>query len=224
MAIPDAIWAHVRAAYEANEISIAAICAKFELTSATLYRRRIKEGWPLRGTQPAAFAAIGSRSGPNVAPAILLDNSPAAIPTPKWPATNARAARAALILRLYNAIDLKLTQMEHLMTNPDPAAPTTTSADHERETRALTGLIRNFEHVTELNADLTRPAGRHAAKSTRAAPEAATSPADAASGAPALTSAPVLPAPPANAEFLRRDIAERLGRILAHGNPPGDAG
>jgi len=213
MPIDDATWAQVRAAYIANEISITAICAKFELTSGTLYKRRIQEGWPLRGTQPAGLSA--KRTRPK-AEAPVPSGSGAASPA-KSHAASSRATRGALILRLYNAIDLKLTQMEKLMTEPAPDKPTS-SADHERETRALTGLIRNFERVTELNADLTSPArsGRNGSPAPTPATDATRD-----TGAPANAHAATSPA---SAEQLRRDIAQRLERLMGKGNPSGNAG
>ena len=99
MPIDDATWAQVREAYVANEISIAAICRKFNVTSSgSLYSRRIKEGWPLRGTQPAALTAKANRS---TAQALPVTGTPPP-PTAKPHAITSRAARAALILRLYN--------------------------------------------------------------------------------------------------------------------------
>lgn len=193
MPIDDATWAQVHAAYIANELTVDEICVQYGIKFQQLYARRSAGKWPLRGR-------------PNARKKPLDENSP--------PPT-ARAARAQLILRLYNAIDLKLIQMEKLMTNPDPAKPTT-SADHERETRALTGLIRNFERVTELNSDLTSPA--------RSARTAAASTTDAAASAPASTSAAGSAPNAASTEQLRRDIAQRLERLMGKGNPPGNAG
>lgn len=228
MPIDDATWAQVRAAYSANEISIAAVCKKFQMSSGTLYKRRVAEGWTLRGTQPAALTAKGKR--PKVASVLatasLDDPPPQAPPTAKTHATTSRAARAALILRLYNAIDLKLTQMEKLMSDPD-ATQQTTSADHEREARTLTGLVRNFERVTEMDADLTKPAGKlTAAKSTRAGNAASASPADGPGtfGPTAVTTAAALSADPAREEQLRREILQRFERIMEKRNPPGTAG
>lgn len=226
MPIDDATWAQVHAAYIANEISTSAICKKFNLSSGSLYSRRVKEGWPLRGTQPAGLTAKGKRAKAESLPATAsLDDPPQPKSTAKSHAHISRAARASLILRLYNAIDLKLTQMEKLMSEPE-ATKDTSSADHERETRTITGLVRNFERVTEMDADLTKPAGKFsAAKSTRAGTASST---DAAStsghGPAALTTAAALAADPARAMLLRRDIAQRLERIMGKGNPPGDVG
>ena len=213
MPIDDAAWKQVRIAYCTSDLTVEEICTKFEIRNQTLYRRRLKEGWPKRGqnwTPPLPGAPP-----PPVPP-----------PTAKTHATTSRAARAALILRLYNAIDLKLTQMEKLMSDPD-ATQQTTSADHEREARTLTGLVRNFERVTEMDADLTKPAGKlTAAKSTRAGNAASASPADGpvTFGPTAVTTAAALTADPAREEQLRREILQRFERIMEKRNPPGTAG
>lgn len=219
MPIDDATWEQVHAAYVASKLSVGKILAKFAITEAQFYKRRRDENWPLR--QPDFRArmtrpkTLPDADHPN--PQVTAAGKPASH------AASSRAARAALILRLYNAIDLKLTQMEQRMSDPE-ATRQTSSADHEREARTLTGLVRNFERVTEMDADLTKPAGKSAAaKSSRpgtAAPADGTGP----SGPAPLTTAAALAADPARAMLLRRDIAQRLERIMAKGNPPGDAG
>ena len=60
-----------------------------------------------------------------------------------------RKSQNSVIQRLYRTIDRKLAQLEAHMTTDDDL----TIADHERETRALGQLIRNFEKVSGLEAD-----------------------------------------------------------------------
>ena len=217
MPIDDATWAQVRAAYADTKVTVVEICHQFGIRHQDLYARRSVENWPLRDK--------GKSDRLRRVPASKSDQSASGDAAAKPHATTSRAARAALILRLYNAIDLKLTQMEQRMSDPN-ATQQTTSADHEREARTLTGLARNFERVTEMDSDLTKPAGKSASKSTRAgnaAPPAATDGLGT-SGTAALANAASLAADPARAMLLRRDIAQRLERIMAKGNPPGDAG
>ena len=57
--------------------------------------------------------------------------------------------RASMISRLYRTIDFKLAQLEARMQNENDL----TVADHERETRAIGQLIRNFEKVSDLEND-----------------------------------------------------------------------
>jgi hypothetical protein len=54
-----------------------------------------------------------------------------------------------MVRRLYRTIDLKLAQLEARMAQQDDDL---TVSDHERETRALGQLIRNFEKVTGLES------------------------------------------------------------------------
>ena len=55
-----------------------------------------------------------------------------------------------LIRRLYRTIDRKLAQLEMRMSNDEDNL---SIADHERETRALGQLIRNFEKVSGLETE-----------------------------------------------------------------------
>jgi hypothetical protein len=207
MPIAPKTWAAVRNAYFEGELTILDLCAKFEIDPKAFSKRRLAEGWPAR-------PRLTPRS-PNG------QFQPTARPT-ALSASAARTVRGELISRLYRAIDLKLIQMEKLMAT-EPKA--TTSADHEREARVVAGMARTFEHVTELNADLIeqsrRPRSGTAGKSSEPAP---TDPAlTGASANPALATS-AFAADPASAERLRRDIAQRLERILEKRNPPGDAG
>jgi hypothetical protein len=101
-----------------------------------------------------------------------------ALPIPK--------ARKALIGRLYRAISLKLEHMETRMASGDPRS----AQDEERESRALSTLINNFEKVTEAVAELDKDgSGRRRAGAG------------------------------ADAERMRREIAERLERLGSGGAP-----
>jgi hypothetical protein len=80
----------------------------------------------------------------------------------------ATKARHALLDRLYNAIEIKLKQLETTMSQDGPKSP----ADNERETRAIGTLIRNTEKVRELKRDeLDRPGGQPQRRAQRLTPE-----------------------------------------------------
>ena len=233
MPTDEALWAAVRSAYCDTKLSVRNICAQFSISPGKLYERRETEDWPKRGAptnlkrKPLSTLSLqppqtNQTHQPDLAPI------PASPTTPALPKPSAsRATRGALIVRLYHAIDLKLTQMETLMAS----ANETSSADHERETRALAGLIRNFERVTELQSDhSSSPKSRKSTqdradaseRDTRggAAPSAdpsTTGSAAGTAGTPHTTNA-------ASAELLRRDIASRLDRIMAHRDAPGKPG
>ena len=103
------------------------------------------------------------------------------------------AARRKLIQRLYKAMDTKLNLMERRMktqlTNLRKAGSDLPSADHERDARAFGAIIKNIDQVKEMQADLDRV--------TR--------------GQPANAADAELFA---EAERFRREIAERLARII----------
>lgn len=203
----DETWALVRHAYCDTTASVADICRTFSLTSAQLYARRAAEGWPYRGPVQPKPKPKPTASAPAPSPAQPSGSASNAPTAPHAPAQHSRATprdlRAALLQRLYNAIDLKLNQLEKHMTSSNDVS----SADHERDTRALTSLVRSFERVTEFDPDR---ANRTAAATGPAA-------ADPAASSPVLATA-------ADAERLRRDIAQRLERILEKRNAAGDAG
>jgi hypothetical protein len=83
-------------------------------------------------------------------------------------------ARRTLVRRFYKAIDTKLKQMElRMATEIAQGEETSSAADHERDTRAIGGLINQLGKISEFEADLDRPAGsRDAASAARLAEEA----------------------------------------------------
>jgi hypothetical protein len=205
MPLDDATWALVREAYCAKILTVRAILDQFGVTQKHLDTRRKAEGWPVRLGIAQRNAAARRAASPSLLEVEL-------------PLPTTRQARMRLILRLYKAIDLKLTQMEQHMENPPTQA---TSTDHERDTRALNSLVRTFDHVTELNADLIRPASKSADNSGSKRASAADPARGSASGnVPAAT----LASDPAGTERMRLDIAQRLELILQKQAPPPDAG
>jgi hypothetical protein len=216
MPIDDATWADVRLAYVGSTVPVAAICNHFNVDTRTLYARAKREKWPKRSKMLAAARLAATRAAmaagtPSSAPfvsQVVTDVCPFDYPLPSNP-----KARSALIRRLYNAINTKLQQMERLMAT----ATDTSAVDHERETRTLTALIRNFERVSEFDPTI--------AKSTKAAVVAAALAADAKPSGRAIDGTDA--APPTSgpdAERLRRDIAERLVRIHEQRGTPRDPG
>jgi hypothetical protein len=69
-------------------------------------------------------------------------------------------ARRTLVRRFYKAIDTKLKQMELRMASEMAKGEGASSAaDHERDTRAIGGLINQLGKISEFESDLDRPAG-----------------------------------------------------------------
>jgi hypothetical protein len=69
-------------------------------------------------------------------------------------------ARRTLVRRFYKAIDTKLRQMElRMATEIARGEEKSSAADHERDTRAIGGLINQLGKIAELESDLERAAG-----------------------------------------------------------------
>lgn len=193
---PD--WQRIRRLYVAGARSIAAIAEQCGVSVQRITRRARTEGWPSRQrrTSGAREGPIRKREGKS-APR-RSTSSATSKPAPKrlgtTAATTTLKARRALVRRLYKAIDTKLKQMERRMahdmaTTEGPSD--TTAADHERDTRAIGALIANLSRVTEIEADIERHPG-------------STSPAEQ-QGDRQLAD---------EAERFRRDVAERLARLV----------
>jgi hypothetical protein len=201
MPIDDATWANVRRAYVDGSQSVKQICTEFGIDTFKLYARARQDQWPKRLAKILA-ARTAAKAVAQPSDAI----SPADPDSAELPLPSNQRARSALIRRLYKAIDTKLKQMEKLMASAAETSP----ADHERETRTLSTLIRNFERVSEFDPDLiTKPAAAHTANApagSSSSPNSAASPSS------------------ADAERLGRDIAERLVRIHEQRRLTRDAG
>lgn len=159
MRLDATTWAEVRRVYGLGDVTFGALATQFGVSPKTIQGRAKREGWESPPEQPD----VKKRR-----------RVYATLPTP--------GARRKMIGRLYRAISLKLEHMEARMASGESRS----AQDEERESRALGAMIRNFEKVTEVVADLDRSEGGR--------------PKDAA----AVT---------ADAERMRREIAERLGRL-----------
>ena len=111
-------WAAVAQAYAAGELTVAEICAKYGITQKALYARAREQGWPRRR---------GPASGRKRKPG---------------PGT----ARKALIARLYQALERKMSEFELRLSEGAQ-----TAADNERDTRTLNTMVRLFERLSALD-------------------------------------------------------------------------
>lgn len=206
MRVDDETWAAVRSAYADTSVPLADIAARHRLTPLAIGARAKWEAWPgreerLRSREAAKMGSkkLGSKKvAPNRRarkPASQSDRQPEAGGREPVPAKGrphrlpTRDARKSIVGRLYRAISLKLEHMEKRMASGEARS----AQDEERESRALATLINNFEKVTEAVAELDKDgnAGR--------------------AGARASTSSS------ADAERMRREIAERLERLGGRG-------
>jgi len=161
----DADWKKIERLVRTTNLSIEAISKRTGVAESTLRLHARRGGW-----RP------GLKPLPPPPPALIER-------APRTPAD----ARRALIQRFYKAIDTKLKQMEQRMKkemqNDDGIQ---SAADHERDTRAIGGLIKQLAKISEYEADLDRPAGQGDDFAIVAA----------------------------EAERYRRELAERLARLI----------
>jgi hypothetical protein len=160
----DVDWKKVERLVRTTDLSFYAIAERTGAARSTIRHRAAKGEWR-----------------PGLKP--LPPPRPPIERTPRTPAD----ARRALIQRFYRAIDTKLKQMEQRMKKEmqnDDA--TQSAADHERDTRAIGGLINQLAKISEYEADLDRSAGQGDDFADLAA----------------------------EAERYRRELAERLARLI----------
>lgn len=169
MSVDDATWTEIKRLYTETSEPINAIARRHGISDQMIYKRAKAAGWPRRSERKRPSAAM--RHAGEAAKR-------------RQPARN---AQQSVVRRLYRAIDTKLRKLEKRMQSGEAL----TAADSERETRELGTMIRSFEKVTEVAADIDRPQESAAAK------------------APLVTAA--------DAERMREEIAERLERLHAQG-------
>lgn len=124
-------WAAIAADYAAGELTVAEICTRYGITHKALYTRAREQGWRLRSgrAQTAASAPKRWRRGPH-------------------------AARKALIARLYQALEHKMSEFESRLCEGAQ-----TAADHERDTRTLNTMVRLFERLSALDEKASPASG-----------------------------------------------------------------
>ncbi|MEM1306828.1 MAG: hypothetical protein AAGG99_04825 [Pseudomonadota bacterium] len=184
-------WVAIRAAYADHGRTIADICRAFAVARSTLQARAHREAWPPRLHKPAAKPKRSARARqpaqrtkttrrtktPSRAKRDAADtvkqSAQAATPTapetreaaPPAAADRAaprrRAPKSRIRTRLMEVIAMQLERLEQRIAEPSDM----TSADCEREARALNSLVRNVE---TLEADKgPAPKTRRAAASAR---------------------------------------------------------
>ncbi|MBS0241590.1 MAG: hypothetical protein JSS20_05385 [Proteobacteria bacterium] len=189
-ASPAPDWAAIRRRYEETDDRAQDICADASITANQLKNAAARGKWrrqkprPFRSPHQAATTEHATRAKE---PTLRGAGTSTRRRVPSTP-----AGRRRLLDRLVAAISLKLEQLERRMTDDLAAieAGDATSTDHERETRAIGALIDNLGKITEIYADLDRPAGTKRGDDT-----IATTVAD-------------------EADRCRRELAERLARLV----------
>lgn len=236
-------WAEVRRAYVETDEPVKSILERFEITQAKLRHRRVVEGWPVRDSpvgkprspgaaahEPAALVEtlckltalpIATDAG---APDLPVHGRANPVPPPPLPAFAAAAAAAAAtntepatrkqkqkaqVDKFYAAIAQDLARIDKLLAVEDLPP-----ADAERLTRSLASIIQSYERVLELD-----PANRTARLTSSSRPDRSTT------GSAGNNSGSGIDASgPTGAERIRREIAERLERLLEKGIAAGGPG
>ncbi|MEL6298938.1 MAG: hypothetical protein AAFV26_02110 [Pseudomonadota bacterium] len=127
----DCDWAALRHAFEVGT-TVTELARGHGVSRTAIYRRARAEDWQRRPV--SAGAACEAKSKSKAAPR----------PTRAKPKRGKPASRASgLHKRLISAINMQLDQLETRMSDPSDMS----SADYERETRALGALVRNFEKL-----------------------------------------------------------------------------
>ena len=183
MQVGDETWAEVRLAYADGSVPLKDIAARFGLTPQRIGIKAKKEGW----TRPPAHPAGEGRKRAS-------RREPAGAQRKIAPAGTAKPATAKQSGRLptrtaQKAVIARLyraitVKLEH-MEKRMASGEDRSAQDEERESRALATLINNFEKVTEAVAELEADRGASRASSAAGA----------------------------DAERMRREIAERLERL-----------
>lgn len=158
MSLPKAAWAEIAKLWQLGDEPISQIAARFGVSSQKIVGHARRERWPPRSTskksrapKPVAdergHAESARRDGeqhttnsskPTRSGHAVADQDPA-------------AARKAMVERLFDAMDTKLTAIEKRIAVGGDATP----ADSERTTRALNTLIRSLEKLSDVEGKIT---------------------------------------------------------------------
>ncbi len=213
----DPDWEAVRRDYENHSIPTKNIVTKFGISADRIYRRAIVGDWVRRPSLAARRAAAAARQtsarqpealsnaaerDESLEPANGVQVSGSADVKPLKPI----AKRRAILNRLTNAIDTKLTLLERRfereLTGLSVTGKALSAADFERDTRNIGLLIKNLEQVTEFD---------HAHLLARRATGGGTSQLHGAAAKSVNLAAAALAD---EADRLRRELAERLQRLV----------
>lgn len=134
-------WAAIRAAYVAAKLPVSTVAAQHAVSASAIYARARREGWPRRkgAGAPPTLRSCKTSAGPAVSQTAASHAPPGLV------------GRQGMHSRLFEAVEKQLERLEAKMRQDDAL----TIADHERETRALGLLIRNYEKMTGLEPGAT---------------------------------------------------------------------
>ncbi len=154
MTMPDSpVWEDIRHAYETSAETVREIGIRFGIPHPEISRRaNLKDsGWKLRERGIVALQLANAKRAAMRLEASVTPAASVVSPSPPSPKphhiSGGPTHRRAIIRRLYDVLDAKLTEIEARIADntvlSDPAA--------EREARQLANLIKIFEKLTELS-------------------------------------------------------------------------
>lgn len=161
--MPDAnVWEDIHHAYVHTKTPINEILTTYNLTIYSFNQLRAKHGWPKRPSpiKPKSKPAQTGPHLPTVAPPKSATDKtkpatrakPSAPAKPKRRSSKTATARRARVTRLSAAIDTRLGILERRMArelDTIDSEDSPSSADIERDIRAIGGLMKNLEQATE---------------------------------------------------------------------------
>ena len=154
-------WQPIVQCYENGEASVAAICRTFGISQSAFYRRRKLEGWR-RALRPATRPRGNSSARTKKSVSAQARKPGAAGPD--------RAERRELVRRLFAAWEQRLSMIEQQIAIDDGAVE---ALGVEKQTRALSLLVRDFEKLSgiyeQLSGQAADPAGQANADELNAA-------------------------------------------------------
>jgi hypothetical protein len=199
MQVDDETWAAVRLAYADPSVSLSEIGTRFGLTPMRIGAKAKKDGWTGREASPRArrnnkarnktkSSKVSRRKATERERPDAPDASHSVLPRNRTTARSRLPTRDARKSIVGRLYRAISLKLEHMEKRMASGEPRS-AQDEERESRALATLINNFEKVTEAVAELDKDgnAGRAAARDG------------------------------ADAERMRREIAERLERLGGNG-------
>lgn len=196
MQVGDETWADVRLAYADGATPLKDIAARFGLTPQRIGTKAKKEGWT-RSPGPAPEKGAGRKRATRSKPARVRPGiAPAdAAKSGSEKQSGRLPTRAAQKAVIARLYRAITVKLEH-MEKRMASGEDRSAQDEERESRALATLINTFEKVTEAVTGLEHERGAGRARSAAGA----------------------------DAERMRREIAERLERLGGSGPTSRGAG
>ena len=177
MSLDQEAWAEIASLWLDGTEPLGRIAARFAISHQKITAHARREGWPLRGAPSKTVIAVDQDASGVGHDGVVADRDrnrrgagqlsnrkmPAPlkgreIRSPKAGSSKDRAgARNAMVERLFDAMDIKLSAIEERIASGGDAS----SADSERTTRALNTLVRGLEKLSDYEGKISKRAERN---------------------------------------------------------------